>query len=106
MTAGKAFKAIDAPTQSVIVQYGQGKELVKDLCEISKKFDAKRYYACLKQAQKYSVNVFPNVWRKLQEQDAVSEIQGEGVYYLDERYYSPEFGLSTDVVSKLEFIGL
>lgn len=100
MTAGKAFKAIDAPTHSVIVQYGEGKELVNDLCDISRKFDAKRYYECLKKAQKYSVNVFPNVWRKLLEQKAVNEIQSEGVYYLDERYYSLEFGLSTEPVSK------
>ena len=104
MTAGKVFKAIDAPTYSVIVQYGKGKELVEDLCGISKEFDAKRYYDCLKQAQKYSVNVFPTVWRKLLEQQAVNEIQGEGVYYLDERYYSPEFGLSTDPIGKFETI--
>jgi len=102
MTAGAAFKAIDAPTYSVIVPYRQGKELIKDLCGIPKQFDAKRYFACLKQAQKYSVNVFPNVWNKLLEQQAVIEIQGEGIYYLDERYYSPEFGLSTEIVGKFE----
>jgi len=104
MTAGKAFKAIDAPTYSVIVSYGHGKSLITELCDISKKFDAKRYYDCLKQTQKYSVNVFPTVWRKLLEQQAVSEIQGEGVYYLDVRYYSPEFGLSTESVGKFETI--
>ncbi|MFA5985149.1 MAG: CRISPR-associated helicase Cas3' [Methylococcaceae bacterium] len=102
MTAGAAFKAIDAPTYSVIVPYGQGKELIKDLSGIPKQFDAKRYFVCLKQAQKYSVNVFPNVWKKLLEQQAVIEIQGEGIYYLDERYYSPEFGLSTEPVGKFE----
>ena len=105
MTAGNAFKAIDAPTQSVIVPYGQGKELITELCGLAKKFDAARYYICLKQAQKFSVNVFPNVWRKLLEQQAVYEIQpGEGVYYLDERYYSKEFGLSSEPVSKAEAI--
>ncbi|MGZ5055640.1 MAG: CRISPR-associated helicase Cas3' [Methylobacter sp.] len=103
MTAGDAFKAIDAPTQSVIVPYEQGKELITELCGLSKAFNAAGYYACLKQAQKFSVNVFPNVWRKLKEKEAVSEIQGEGVYYLDERYYSPEFGLSTEIVGKFEF---
>ncbi|MBT9100585.1 CRISPR-associated helicase Cas3' [Methylovulum psychrotolerans] len=102
MTAGAVFKAIDAPTYSVIVPYGQGNELIKDLCGIPKQFDAKRYFASLKQAQKYSVNVFPNVWKKLLEQQAVIEIQGEGIYYLDERYYSPEFGLSTEPVGKFE----
>ncbi len=106
MTAGNAFKAIDAPTQSVIVPYGHGKNLITTLCGISKDFNAKSYYQSLKQAQKYSVNVFPNVWQKLKEQDAVCEIQGEGVYYLNERYYSDEFGLSTEVVGKFEFIDL
>jgi len=103
MTAGNAFKAIDAPTKSVIVPYGHGKCLITELCGIAKKFDAVSYYTCLKQAQKFSVNVFPNVWRKLRDQNAVIEIHsGEGVYYLDERYYSPEFGLSTETVSKSE----
>ncbi|MGR9012699.1 MAG: CRISPR-associated helicase/endonuclease Cas3, partial [Gammaproteobacteria bacterium] len=105
MAAGDAFKAIDAPTQSVIVPYERGKELITELCGIAKDFEAGRYYACLKQAQKYSVNVFPNVWRQLLKQKAVYEIHpGEGVYCLDERYYSPEFGLSTEIVSKFEFI--
>jgi CRISPR-associated endonuclease/helicase Cas3 len=102
-TAGDAFKAIDAPTYSVIVQYGEGKALVNRLCGVNKKFDAADYYACLKKAQKYSVNVFPNIWKKLHEQEAIIEIQGEGVFYLDECYYSPEFGLSTEPVGKYSF---
>ncbi|NOT13188.1 MAG: CRISPR-associated helicase Cas3' [Methylococcaceae bacterium] len=103
MTAGNAFKAIDAPTQSLIVPYQQGKQLITELCGIAKEFDAAGYYRCLKQAQKYSVNVFPNVWKKLREQKAVFEIHpDEGVYYLDERYYSEAFGLSTEAVGKAE----
>ncbi len=103
MTAGNAFKAIDAPTHSVIVPYEQGKQLITELCGLSTAFNAASYYACLKKAQKFSVNVFPNVWKKLLEQKAVIEIQpGEGVYCLDERYYSPEFGLSTEPVGKTE----
>jgi CRISPR-associated endonuclease/helicase Cas3 len=102
-TAGDAFKAIDAPTYSVIVQYGEGKVLVNRLCGANKKFDVADYYACLKKAQKYSVNVFPNVWRKLIEQQAIIDIQGEGVFYLDECYYSSEFGLSTEPVGKYSF---
>ena len=99
-TAGVAFKAIDAPTQSVIVPYGHGKCLITELCGVSKKFDAAGFQKRLREAQKYSVNVFPNVWKKLLGQNAVYEIQDTGVYYLDERYYSSEFGLSTDAVSR------
>jgi len=96
MTAGKAFKAIDSPTQAVIVPYGkEGKNLIAELGRVAKEFDVKTYRKLLKQAQKYSVNVFPNVWRRLQEEKSVHEIQlGEGIYRLDKEYYSDKFGLS------------
>lgn len=101
MEAGKQFKAIDAPTQAVIVQYGEaGKQLVAELCSVAKEFDAHRYYQLLRKAQKYSVNVFPNVWQKLIAEDGVHEVQpGHGIYFLDERYYHPDFGLSTEPVN-------
>lgn len=98
MTAGKIFKAIDAPTQAVIVPYGRkGRTLIADLCKVAIDFDSKRYRILLKMAQRYSVNVFPNIWKKLLEADAVHEIQpGEGVFFLDERYYSSKFGVSLE----------
>ncbi len=101
-TAGKAFKAIDAPTQAVIVPYGKGKKIIAGLCA---EFEPAKAYHLLKQAQKYSVNVFPNVWQKLNKVQAVRSVQdGEEIYYLDERYYSNYFGLSTEVVSDMDTI--
>ncbi len=96
MTAGKAFRAIDSPTRAVIVQYGEeGKNLVAELCRVAKEFEVKKYRQLLIQAQKYSVNVFPNVWKRLQAEGAVHEIQpAEDIYFLDKKYYSDEFGLS------------
>ncbi|MBE0508181.1 MAG: CRISPR-associated helicase Cas3' [Marinospirillum sp.] len=102
MEAGKKFKAIDAPTQAVIIRQGKGCKLVDELCSAAKEFNAHRYYQLLRQAQKYSVNVFPNVWKKLLEQGAVHEVQlGHGIYYLDEEYYSRDFGLGTERVSMM-----
>lgn len=99
-TAGKAFKVIDAPTQAVIVPYGKGKEIISGLCA---DFEPAKAYQLLKQAQKYSVNVFPNVWKKLKEANAVIPVQdGEDIYYLDERHYSKDFGISTEEVSLME----
>jgi len=104
MTAGKAFKAIDSPTQAVIVAYGkEGKDLIAELGCVAKEFDVKTYRKLLKEAQKYSVNVFPNVWKRLQEEKAVHKIQpGEGIYWLDERYYSDNFGLSDKPCSSMD----
>lgn len=99
-TAGKIFKSIDAPTQAVIVQYKEGKNIVADLCAEPVPAQA---YTLLKKAQKYSVNLFPNVWEKLVKAQAVHPIQkGEEIYYLDEQYYSPKFGVSTEIVNDME----
>lgn len=96
MTAGKAFKAIDAPTQSLIVPYGEGRAFLVELCSANKKFDAATYYQLIRRLQKYSVNLFPNIWEQLQQRNAIYEVaEGEGIFYLDERFYSQDFGVCT-----------
>jgi CRISPR-associated endonuclease/helicase Cas3 len=103
MDAGKLFKAIDAPTRAVIIQHGKGKELVTELCRLAKEFEPQAYYQTLKAAQQYSVNVFPNIWKKLISVGAVYETQpGEGIYFLDEAHYSEEFGVSIERVKVME----
>ena len=103
-SAGRAFQAIDAPTHAVIVPYGEGAELIAKLCG---EWDPKEMHRTLQKAQRYSVNVFPNVWGKLQKENALHEtIEGSGIYYLDERYYNDEFGLSLDETSEMTFYDL
>ena len=103
-SAGRAFQAIDAPTRAVIVPYGEGEKLISKLCG---EWDPKEMYDAKKKAQRYSVNVFPNVWDKLQKENALHEtIEDSGIYYLDERYYNNEFGLSLDETSEMTFYDL
>ncbi|MFT7006300.1 MAG: CRISPR-associated endonuclease/helicase Cas3 [Colwellia sp.] len=101
MTAGKLFKAIDAPTKSLIVPFGEGKSLLNELCRVSKHFNAKTYFDLVKKCQKYSVNLFPNIWQKLVDKEAIIELknergEGDGIFYLDERFYSDDFGVSVE----------
>ncbi len=100
-TAAQHFKVIDAPTESVIVPWGDGEILITELCGLDSR-DTKSLRRYLKQAQKYSVNVFPNDWEKLTQQRAVNQIGETGVYYLEKRYYSDEFGLATTPVGKAQ----
>ena len=103
-SAGRAFQAIDAPTHAVIVPYGEGAELIAKLCG---EWDPKEMHRTLQKAQRYSVNVFPNIWDKLQKENALYEtIEGSGIYYLNERYYNDEFGLSLDETSEMTFYDL
>lgn len=100
-SAGRAFQAIDAPTRAVIVPYGEGKELIAQLCG---EYAPKRFYHLLSKAQRFSVNVFPNIWEKLIKEEAIYPIADTGIYYLKERYYSQEYGLAVDEVAPMEFL--
>ena len=93
-SAGRAFQAIDAPTRAVIVPYGEGRDLIASLCG---EWNPKEMYRTLAKAQRYSVNVFPNMWKQLQENQALQEVQaGLGIYYLKNEHYTDEYGLSVD----------
>lgn len=101
MTAARAFKSIDAPTQGVVVPYGtEGKDLIGRLHGA---FDIELEYELLRSAQQYTVNVFPHVLRQLESAGAVREVKsGARALTLDERYYCDELGLSTEPVSRME----
>lgn len=101
MTAAQAFRAIDAPTQGVIVPYGsEGRELVAQLCGA---FKPELQFDLLRRAQQFSVNVFAQVFDALQRADAIGQIgEGIGIYHLRPEYYSEEFGLSEAPVGPME----
>jgi CRISPR-associated endonuclease/helicase Cas3 len=103
MAAAKAFRALDAPTRGVIVQYGKvGRDLVAEICSA---FEVEKQFKLLRRAQQFTVNLFPHEFRKLEEQDALTEVQqGTEIYYLNERYYSKDFGLATEPVTDEEFL--
>ena len=103
MDAANLFKVIDAPTYAVVVPYQGGKSVVDALCALEQRFVATQYFARIREAQRYSVNVFPNVWQHLINANAVHETQeGSGIFYLDSQYYSEQFGLSTNPVKSME----
>jgi CRISPR-associated endonuclease/helicase Cas3 len=102
MEAAKAFKSIDAPTRGVIVPYGkEGCNLIADLFSA---FAIERQFELLRKAQRFTVNVFPNVLEKLQRDGALRQVKDIEVMVLDARYYHTEFGLSTATVNEMEFL--
>ncbi len=103
MVAAKSFEVIETVARGIIVPHGEkGKELISKLCSV---MEIDKQYKLLRRAQRYSVNVFPNVMKRLQDVNAVREVQqGAGILYLDEQYYSDEFGLSETPVNDMEFL--
>jgi CRISPR-associated endonuclease/helicase Cas3 len=100
-TAGRNFATIEAPTKPLIIDHGEGKKILAELCGFAKEFNPKGFYEMLRKAQRYTVNIYPNDWQQLQKVKAITEIQGEGIFYLNERHYSEEFGVSNEEVSKM-----
>lgn len=101
MAAAKAFKAIDAPTQGIVVPYG--KEGADIVARLHAAFDVELDVPLLRRAQQFTVNVFPHVLGKLKKSGAVTEAKPDTrILTLDPRYYSLQFGLSTEPVSTME----
>jgi CRISPR-associated endonuclease/helicase Cas3 len=98
-TASKAFHAIDSPAQGVIVPYEDGNTIIKGLCSTG---DVKEQHKLVRAAQRYCVNLFPHEWKKLE--NVIYEVEGAGIYFLDEGYYGPDFGLSMHRVSEMPFL--
>jgi len=101
MTAAKAFEPTAAKTQGVIVPYtSAGKAVINELCAAH---EPDRQFLLMRRAQRFTVNVFPNVLRRLKRDGALHEVQpGAGVLYLDPKYYSSEFGLNEQGTEALE----
>lgn len=101
MTAAKAFKAIDAPTQGVVVPFGkEGQKLIADLYAA---FDVEKEFGLMRAAQQYTVNVFPHILQKLKDTGAVHEVKADTrILCLKHEYYSQRFGLAVEPVSFME----
>jgi len=103
MTAGKHFQVIDAPTEGIIVPFDDSaRELIGKLCALQ--FSPVETFKLLKCAQRFSVNLFSTDRAKLQNERALYETQpNSGIFYLNERFYSKDFGINFEGTSPLKF---
>jgi CRISPR-associated endonuclease/helicase Cas3 len=92
-SAAEAFLPIDANTQGVVVPYtSEGAVIIGDLCGAH---NVKKQTKLLKRAQRFTVNVFPDVLKRLRLAGAIYEAQeGTGILCLHEKWYNDEFGLN------------
>jgi CRISPR-associated endonuclease/helicase Cas3 len=90
-TAAKAFHIIDDKDQkAIIVPYGEGRRLITEL----KSLGPSRWL--LRKLQRYSVNIYDNQFRALQDRGSVEEVS-PGIFALTCAIeYSDEIGLLVD----------
>jgi len=102
-TAGELFRVVDAPTEGIIVPYNE--EAKSIIAKLSTELSLKEESALLKVAQQYSVNIFSYMMEKLHKENALFHTHKEsGIWHLDARYYSKDFGVSLEPVSPMELL--
>jgi len=103
MSASKVFKSIDTATRGIVVPYTiDGKQIIQELCSVK---DPSIQLRLVKKAQRYSVNVFQYIFESYLKNQVIIETQeGSGIFYLDEHFYSNEFGMSEMQIKKMDFL--
>ena len=102
-TASEHFRVIDAPTQALIVPYNEDAKSI--IVKLSEQLSLREEATLLNSSQQYSVNIFPYMIRHLYDKKAIFETYHEsGIWYLDSKYYSKDFGVSLDPVAPMELL--
>lgn len=91
--AGKAFEVIDSYTESVLVPYAAGKDLIAAFDR--RAADKKHFCRDMRRAQQYMVNLFRQELENLKAQGAVRQTES-GVFALHEGYYREDFGVQLE----------
>lgn len=92
-TAAKNFRVIDSPTTSVIVPYGEGKEVISDLNGDHTIDDLSQLF---RKAQQYSVNLYSYQLDLLNKNGSLTTLFDEQVYALVDGAYDKEYGINIE----------
>lgn len=87
------FYVIDGMKHSLVIPYGEGKDLISELysnTSIEKKM------LILKKLQSFSVNIFDNELRALKDADAIDNCEIDGVSVLKDGFYDDHRGITTE----------
>ena len=101
-TAGGLFEVIPDGTVGVIVPYND--EAKNIIARLNSDITFAEQTKLLRLAQKYTVNVYPNLFKKLCESGGIYELACKA-YALEKRYYSEEFGITEDPCER-EFLNI
>ena len=95
-TAGDRFAVFDDKSIDVLVPYGDGKDLITDLCSDRTKFDLAFTQKLLRQASAYSVSLYGYQIKKLEELGGIFPILDGSVLVLKDTFYDRVKGVSLD----------
>lgn len=95
-TANRQFRVIEDGTVGILVPYGDGKRIIEELGALN--FDIGGAKRLLREAQRFTVNVFENKLRELFSKKCIHRLEKAGVIALKEGFYDPRTGVFGDAV--------
>jgi len=98
-TASKHFKVIDDNTKTIIVPFEKGENIITSLINNS---SLKYKISLLKKSQQYSVNIYEQIFNKLEEENAFIPCNIDGIYLLNKSFYDDVKGVVTN--KKMTFL--
>lgn len=87
------FKVIEEKTMPVLVPFGEGRDFIARLGE---KHSMKEERFLLRKTQAYTVNVYDDLYKKLEEDHALYAVGNTGVMALEDGYYNTQTGLKRE----------
>lgn len=104
-TVCEEFEVFDQKTIDIIVPFDtESKEIIEELCAI-KESDFKEITRIMNKLKPYTVNIYENQLKKLNEQHVITSTLEETIFILDdERYYDGILGLVLEPQKKMELL--
>jgi CRISPR-associated endonuclease/helicase Cas3 len=87
------FEPLDGDTVSILVPYGEGKEIIADLCSERVRHDLEFCKTLIRKANRYCVSVMSYQLQILQRLNALYTVADDSVYVLKESFYDNATGL-------------
>ncbi len=97
--AAQYFQVINQPTISVIVPFGQGREIIADLNGSQAIEDIEKLF---KRAQHYTVNIFEHEKQILERNKGIDVVFDQQIYVLKDGAYHEEYGVDVENEGELE----
>lgn len=103
-TAGENFKVFDDNTVEVLVPYGDGRDIIAELCSNKARYDMVYAKKLIKEAGNYTISVYESNKARLQEAGALTLLENFNVYFLGAEFYDDEgVGLLMEPVSQVAY---
>lgn len=95
-TAGDWFEVFDNASESVLVPYQEGKELIALLESDRARYDLRYAAELLTRAKQYTVSMPSSTIKRMMAQKMIRTLLEDGVYVLNEGCYDDEIGVKED----------